>query len=588
MRYYGLENLSGSRSSEILSHQKPAQETKHRSDFAEMTEPCHYFPTGAPRSLHQPDSLPTSRVARVCAASTLLITFGSLVAAALFSGKLLNRDAGILLDYAGLVLRGSVLYVDLPDFNPPITHYIHLIPVYLAGRLNLEIPTAFHSFVLILAVYSAMALSYLSSKLIPAFSLSSRLLLAAVCLLFSLWVLRAGEFGQRDHLFALAYIPWLYCREIRHTGGAVPGWIGLVVGLVGGPLFLVKPHFCVLVTLAEVWLLCTSRRFSCLWSSEILAVAGLAFVYTAHFFFIPSEIRDAYFLRWVPLALANYDVYNQSMSEIARLFPTKFWLSQIALILGVLALIAMSRLPNNWKLQWHGLVASTLLAWGIFIIQHKGWGYQLLPAISLEVLLAGTLVIILLERAETAHESFRLGPAIRMGGFLVVCFSLSLLSLSMAYAMFASNKGSDLIYDFVRLIDQQVAPDEKVTFISTSVVPAYPTLIYAKRLPGTRFLQAGFIAYVYKGAQSREDGTPPYHSPSEDTPDERRFLDELGSDILKNRPKLVFIQFDKDCQACPKGFRIEEYLAVEGWLQRYMKNYSRRQTLHGFAMYVRK
>ena len=133
--------------------------------------------------------------------------------------------------------------------NPPMAHYIHILPVYLASLSGVEIPTAFYIFVLALAVYSATALLFLLSRLTPVFSLPSRLVLAAVCLLFSLWVLRAGEFGQRDHLFALAYIPWLYCRVIRHGRGGVPAWVGIVIGLIGGPLFLLKPHFCVIVAL---------------------------------------------------------------------------------------------------------------------------------------------------------------------------------------------------------------------------------------------------------------------------------------------------------------------------------------------------
>jgi len=157
----------------------------------------------------------------------------------------------------------------------------------------------------------------------------------------------------------------------------------------------------------------------------------------------------------------------------------------------------------------------------------------------------------------------------------------------MANALFESGKIPDSTNDFVRVIEQQVAPDEKVAFISTSVSPAYPTLIYAKRLPGTRFLHAFPIAFLYKGERPGKDGSPQYRSPSEATPEERRFLNELGGDILKHRPKLVFIETTAKCQACPKGFRVEEYLAAAGWLQRFMNDYRLTGSLHGFAVYAR-
>jgi hypothetical protein len=468
-----------------------------------------------------------------------------------------------------------------------MAHYINTLPIYLASISGLEIPMAFYIFVLVLAVYSATALLFLLSRLTPVFSIPSRLVLAAVCLLFSLWVFSAGEFGQKDHLFALAYIPWLYCRVIRHGNGGVPAGIGIVVGLIGGPLFLLKPHFCVLIALVEAWLLFLSRRLSTLWSAEFMALGGWVLAYAVHFYFLPAEMRDALFFRWLPFIIANYNVYDLPISRFLWSYLSKFWLIQIFVMISALILIVQPRLPRHWILQLHGLVASTLLAWGIFVVQHKGWTYQLIPAIYLEMVLAAALVIIFLERAPTMNSFSKMGPAVRTGMFLFVCFCLSLLSIAMAYAVFQSGKIPDSVNDFVRVIKQQVAPDETVAFISTSVPPAYPTLIYAKRLPGTRFLQAFPIAYLYKGMSPDKDGSPPYRSPSEATPEERRFLNELGSDILKHRPKLVFIDAKNNCQACPKNFRVEEYLATAGWLQSFMNSYRLTGSLHGFSVYVR-
>ncbi len=344
----------------------------------------------------QTDSLATSRAVRVFAILTLLITLASLVGAVLFSGVPLRDDAGILLDCARLILHGWLPYVDYVEMNPPMAHYINTLPIYLASLSGLEIPMAFYIFVLLLGMYSAVGLVYLLSRFIPVFSLPSRLVFGAVCFLFSLWVLRAGEFGQKDHLFALAYVPWLYCRAFRHGGGDLPKGVAIVIGLIAGPLFLLKPHFCIITALVEAWLLFRSRRFSTLWCPEIVALAGWAVAYAVYFCFLQPEMRNAFFFRWLPFIIANYDVYDHPVSDMATQFSPKFWLLQIPVILAVLVLMAKPRLPNNWKWQLHALVASTLLAWGIFLAQHKGWSYHLLPTISLEMLLAATLAIMLL------------------------------------------------------------------------------------------------------------------------------------------------------------------------------------------------
>jgi hypothetical protein len=552
-----------------------------------MTQP-RSLPSITPAEMAgQTDSLATSSAAFIFAILALAITLGSLVGAVLFSGVPLRSDAGILLDCARLILRGWLPYVDYVETNPPMVHYVHVIPVYLASILGLEIHTAFYIFVLTFTVYAAVALIFLLSRLPPVFYLPSRLVLGSVCLLFSLWVLRAGEFGQKDHLFALAYVPWLYCRVIRHGRGDVPWAVGIAIGLMSGPLFLMKPHFCLIVALAECWLLFLSRRSSALWCPETLALAGWVLAYAVHFYFVPSEMREALFFRWLPFIIANYDVYDHPMSDIATQFSIKLWLLQIPVILAVLVLMAKSRLPNKWKLQLHALVASTLLAWGAFIAQHKGWPYHLLPVIVSVMLLAGTVVIMMLEWERGVAFLSKVRAAVRTGIFVLVCSGLSVISIAMVYSLFESAKVPDSTDDFVRLIEQHVAPDEKVAFISTSVSPAYPAMIYTKRLPGTRFLCAFPIVMLYKGVLPRADGTFPYRSPSEATSEEQGFLNELGNDILRHRPKLVFIDASDNCQACPKGFRIERYLADVGWLQRFMKNYRETILMHGYAVYVR-
>jgi hypothetical protein len=108
-----------------------------------MTERHYYCANTAPREVGQPDSLAISGTARVFAILTLSTTLANLVGAVLLSGVPLRDDTGILLDGARLILDGRMPYVDFADINPPMTHYIHVLPVYLARILKLEIPTAF-------------------------------------------------------------------------------------------------------------------------------------------------------------------------------------------------------------------------------------------------------------------------------------------------------------------------------------------------------------------------------------------------------------------------------------------------------------
>ena len=68
--------------------------------------------------------------------------------------------------------------------------------------------------------------------------------------------------------------------------------------------------------------------------------------------------------------------------------------------------------------------------------------------------------------------------------------------------------------------------------------------------------------------------------------EEERFLEELGSDVLDNLPRLVFIR-SAECDACPSDFRITDYLESHGWTERYLAAYRRLEPLGGYAIYER-
>jgi hypothetical protein len=69
------------------------------------------------------------------------------------------------------------------------------------------------------------------------------------------------------------------------------------------------------------------------------------------------------------------------------------------------------------------------------------------------------------------------------------------------------------------------------------------------------------------------------------SPEERRYLVELGEDISERKCALVAIQATDVCQACPPGFHVDEYLARSGWNDRYLANYRCAGQFRDFAIY---
>jgi hypothetical protein len=60
----------------------------------------------------------------------------------------------------------------------------------------------------------------------------------------------------------------------------------------------------------------------------------------------------------------------------------------------------------------------------------------------------------------------------------------------------------------------------------------------------------------------------------------------LEEDIRTFKPKLIVIYNPEQCQTCPKGFRMLDYLNKMGVFSRSMKDYRHDATVGEFSAYV--
>src|SRR5712692_97387 len=216
-------------------------------------------------------------------AASLAATAGPvcLIGLVLFSGTPLNYDCALYLQCAQLILHGHLPYIDYVETNPPLVHYIHIVPVALAQWLGLNLAMTFQVIVLALVLYSSFLLFLIPSKSATG-NRPNRFFLVGAWLGFSIFVYASGGFGQREHLFMLAYLPWFYCRIARYEDVPMPQSLSLPVGVLAGLFFLIKPQFLLLVLIVELWMLYRTRRASVLSAPEVILVAGITFMYGVH------------------------------------------------------------------------------------------------------------------------------------------------------------------------------------------------------------------------------------------------------------------------------------------------------------------
>jgi hypothetical protein len=526
------------------------------------------------------------RIASIVAWLALFATVAGMMGIVVFGGMVINPDGAAYLQCAALMLKGYIPYVDFVEINPPLIYYVNIPPVFLARFLGTNEPLVFHLMVAALAIFSTTAVGLLLYRFSPDQSISSCVFTMAAWLAFSVFTMTIGGFGQREHIFILAYVPWLYCREARHRGKVVPKGFALLLGLTAGPFVLLKPHFCVLLIALEAWMLYRSRCFTVLLAPELIAVVAWGLVYAGHFAVIPSAMREAFFFQVVPFVAANYDAYDCPTKRLLLSGLPPFGLLAPVLLAIALAALALNKRISLVRNQQIGMLAlGTLLGLAVFAFQHKGWPYHLFPAIGMADLLISTLLI---EVLGPSPRGRRFPPGFREQCFSLFCIALIFVVSAMTVrALYVSRTQSGRIDEFVKLIQSYSEPSDRIAFIDTGWMLTYPSLICSNRLTGTKYMPTFPIAMFNKNAQLSASGGFSYKSEMELGEKERCFLNDLGTDLGGHKPSLVFINRTTGCTGCPPEFSIDKYLHEAGWFSRHMKNYKAFTQIGPFIVYRR-
>lgn len=359
------------------------------------------------------------------------------VLAALQTHPWVNQDVAFNFVTGRQMVEGARLYVDWIDNNPPTIYlFSALISGLTGGDARLE-TAAYHGFVLVVA---AGGWWRLRRHLEGAPGL---LLPAAQAFLLVVAGLSTFDFGQREHLFVLLFLPWV---AVRLAGGPTSAG-SLVHGLLVGIFATMKPHFVLLLGVAELWTLLRRRRVS--WELLALAAGGalpvIALGVTA-----PASLH-AFLYELVPAELrGGPDRYDSPPSVIwERLGPTTTWAGLAAL--GALAAGVLRREQRGMAVGW-GLL--TALAVASVWQQGRFYSYHfLLPA--------GCLLFGL---ASVWHPLLERGAAgTRLAGVALVQGLLLAGAADLGRTMLASAPHP------AREVGEALGDHRNVLFVSTSV-----------------------------------------------------------------------------------------------------------------------
>lgn len=307
----------------------------------------------------------------------------------------LSSDISGQLWLAQQIRQGARLYVDLVEINPPLWFWM-AVPVQVsAAATGLQADGLLIAAVAVAALAALVATDRLTRHLAP--TPRRTFLLYAALILF---VMPIRDFGQREQLALFAALPYAALVAVRRRGDPAGVLLAILVGAGGALGFALKHYFLVAPILLELWLLLGLRRDWRPVRPETLALAAVGVAYGAAILIATPE----YLTEMAPRLRLAYGIGAPTPRQM--ILPAQLvWLLTLVAIGPNLRLLcgAGGSLPAALLIAAAGFVA----AW---LIQHKGWPYQSIPATGLFAL---GFAALLLERWQAIGGLVRkLAPAV--------------------------------------------------------------------------------------------------------------------------------------------------------------------------------
>ncbi|MBX3077071.1 hypothetical protein KF913_24385 [Candidatus Obscuribacterales bacterium] len=488
-------------------------------------------------------------------------------------------DPALHLQIAQMITQGKIPYVDMSDANPPLVWYLYTIPAFGSELFNIPVTLAFNYFLVVLIVYSVVTCLMLFFRHAKRAEAPFFLPFLVGLTLFNFFL--RYDFGQREEIFVLLYMPYLVLRTLRWQERGVQSKVwSAAIGFMAAIGICIKPHFLIPVFLVELYFLLDKWRWRKLVSTENIACFGGGVLYLAHFLFVPKAMNDAYWKFVVPAFALGYHYWDTSLAASFS-DPGKrdvFFLTTVACLLAVAL-----RKRCSFLLPLTVFVFGSIIP---YLIQFKGWGYHDQPVyagafilFSMEV---GYFIFFGWKLLESAVSKFStrfskspvsISHRITLGLIVVSALAIAFRDGQEDYKIVVedprhfdlktigyqgSSPWADIHSPYTSLVLDGYKLGDKVIVMSNAVSPGYPWLTQLRFEPGSRHLHMvilSVLSYI-------KDILP--HTPHNDNLSSQmpRIVNEYAEDIQKNKPRFIFMQKGPDYFDEPYKF-VSKYLSAD-------------------------
>jgi hypothetical protein len=431
----------------------------------------------------------------------------------------LHPDVSWVLLATGRMLDGARLYRDIIEVNPPLIFYSAVPGVLLARLAGWPVMAGFSMYVLLLVLGSLVLAALIQAR---AMALPARaqgfMILAG---LLALVLLPVADFGEREHFTAILTLPYVGLLAARYADRDCDARLAIIAGLAAGIGLAFKPHFLVVPLALELYQIVRCRSLRAAFRPETVCAAVVIALYAGGVLLLHPEYLD----RIVPYGILVYGAYAKPLAY-AFLQPK---LPTLLLPLAAYGLVRLTVRDSRF-LDAYAIAAAGFFA--AYLIQAKGWSYQLIPVVVFAWMCAAGAAMMLLDAQaiETSAGRRRL---------ITATVVISLFGLAATPAIHGSARSP--FAETLAPIVQRIAPSGSLYAFTSHVWVPFPLVSstghdWASRFPA-QWLLPGIVNGLRAGAGNAVD-----HRGLEEI--ERFTIDAVIEDLQANRPEIVLVDRD--------------------------------------------
>lgn len=472
--------------------------------------------------------------------NTLIVVsaiFVALLAQLQMYGLRIPAEAALSLQCGMLIVDGKVPYIDFLEVAAPSSMYFSAIPALFCKLLPTIHPVViFHNFVFLLALGSCalVALILLRKRTreqahVPAFIIGFALL--------NLMMIK--EFGQREHLFLLGYMPFLITRWLSWTNQPTSKKLSITAGIVGGIGIILDPIFLIIALLMELYFCASKQKFAPLAAVEMRMAGLVVIAYLLHFVLSSPVYSNLYFNYALPMVVCDYVTFDDRLWWVNKTPDNReivyFMMLACSVALGMRR--RCSLIPP--------CVALAVVGFGAFVITGKSMTAQMLPmfygsflTFALVVSVAGNFVLNARALGAKLLKPVPVAVIVAIGaiGFTYMSTTnhddvknVEALGYSGTYLWSEESA-------FATRLEVETKPGDRVLILNDRVRPAYPLLIQFNRKPAS-YLLTGYPIRMSRLLMERDMANAAKY-----TGPQFQMYERLISDIKTVKPKFIMIE----------------------------------------------